>query len=226
MTYSRIFILLFIVALASLYMFTDISTLITLESIQAQQAQLRDAVAERPLLSGVLFATVYTGAVAFSLPFATVLTLLGGALFGFILGTLLVVSSATLGASVVFLLTKTAFGEVLRRKIENSERSKKLLKELEENGFNYLLFLRFVPVFPFFVVNIAPAFVGMRLKTYVAATFLGIFPGTAIFVNVGQSLADVTSLGDILSPQIFMAFGLLGLFALTPTLIKKLRNSK
>ena len=133
-------------------------------------------------------------------------------------------SSATLGACVLFLIARSSLGSTLRDKASGFY--DKFEAEMNENGFNYLLFLRLVPVFPFFIVNIVPALFNMRLSSYALATFLGILPGTTIYVNIGRSLAEIDSLSGLLTPQTIFAFVLLGLFALVPTAIKKFKSKK
>lgn len=213
-----------LLALATALVLTDTHTLLSLEAIQSRRADLAQQVAAHPLMAGVAFGALYTGAVALSLPVATVLTLLGGFLFGLVWGTLLVVTSATLGAILVFSVARGAFGEGLRRKAGALQ--DRFARPLAENPVGFLLFLRLVPVFPFFIVNIAPALLNVRLRTFAWTTALGILPGTAVYVNVGRSLGDLTSLRDLASPQTLLTFGLLGALALVPGLYKHYKNQR
>ncbi|MCL5668447.1 MAG: TVP38/TMEM64 family protein [Gammaproteobacteria bacterium] len=166
---------------------------------------------------------VYTLATALSVPGALVLSLAMGMLFGRWIGALLIVSSATLGATLVFLAARYLFADVAQRRA--GAFAKKLIKGFEENAFNYLLFLRLVPLFPFWLVNLAPAFTPIKLRTYVAATAIGIIPGSFVFANLGKSLGRIESARQLVSWEILVAFTLLGLFALIPVLVKKLKKT-
>ena len=212
---------IFGVLIASVYM-SGVLDYVSLEAIKEQREYLTSLVEQNPVLSGLAFMGLYIAAVALSLPIASLLTLLGGFLFGLVLGTLMVVTSATIGAVIIFLIAKTALGESLREKA--GPFYNKVAKNMNDNAFQYMLFTRFVPVMPFFMANILPALFNVKLRSYVIATFFGIIPGTAVFVNIGRGLANIDSLGDLISPEILGAFGLLGLFSLIPTFIKIIKK--
>ena len=195
---------------------------LSLDALQTHKDALQNTVTQNPVLAGLAFVLAYTAAVAFSLPVASLLTLLGGFLFGLILGTVLVLTGATLGAVLVFLAARSAFGTTLRQKAERF--TGKFGDKLNANPVGFLLFLRLVPLFPFFVVNIVPALFHIPLRTFVWTTFVGILPGTAIYVNVGQALGSLNNLGDIISPQTLVALSLLGALALVPTLYNHFKN--
>lgn len=196
---------------------------INLQSFQLHKEELLSFVSRRPVLSALAFMGVYIAAVALSLPIATLLTLTGGFLFGAGLGLIYVVSAATAGAAIIFLVAKSALGETLRTKAGGLYQ--KIEKNMKENAFGYLLFLRLVPAFPFFLVNIAPALFNIPLRVFVAATFIGIIPGSFVYVNLGRTLGDVKSLNDLVSGKTLLAFGLLGVFALIPTIYKQIKTS-
>jgi uncharacterized membrane protein YdjX (TVP38/TMEM64 family) len=164
----------------------------------------------------------YVAAVAFSLPVATVLSLTMGFLFGRWVGTVLVVAAATTGAAVVFLAARYLFAEAAQRRM--GARGAKINAGFTANAFSYLLFLRLVPIFPFFLVNIAPAFTGIKLRTFVLATLVGIIPGAFVYVNLGQALGRLDSTRALVSPEILGAFALLGMLALVPVLWKRFRS--
>ncbi len=214
--------LIILAALMAATYFSGLTQYLSLEGIKAQQENFNAFYAEHRILTPLLFALAYIIVTALSLPIASLFTFLGGALFGLYFGTALVVSSATIGASILFLIARSSLGTTLRDKASGFY--DKFEAEMNENGFNYLLFLRLVPVFPFFIVNIVPALFNMRLSSYVIATFLGILPGTAIYVNIGRSLAEIDSLSGLLTTKTLSAFVLLGLFALVPTAIKKFKK--
>ena len=173
----------------------------------------------------LLFVLVYAVSVALSVPGATFLTLAGGLLFGFWLGTGLVAVGATLGAVLVFLAARTAFAELLRAKASGKIES--LRQGFEDNAFSYLLFLRLVPLFPFWLVNIVPAVLGMKLVPYGVATFIGILPGTAVYVSVGNGLGAILGTGaepnlsNILTIEVWLPLVALGCLSLVPVFVKR-----
>jgi uncharacterized membrane protein YdjX (TVP38/TMEM64 family) len=166
---------------------------------------------------------IYVSAAAFSVPGGLVLSLTMGFLFGRWVGTLLVVIAATIGATLVFGAARYLFADAARRRM--GPRGAKISAGFAENAFNYLLFLRLVPVFPFFLVNLAPAFTTISVRTFVLATLIGIIPGSFVFVNLGQTLGRIDSLSGLLSTETIGAFVLLGILALTPVLVRKFRAS-
>lgn len=181
------------------------------------------AFAERHLAVALALAFAgYVAAIAFSLPVATVLTLLMGFLFGRWVGTALVVVAATTGATIAFLAARYLFAAAAQRRLGTV--GAKINAGFTANAFSYLLFLRLVPLFPFFLVNIAPALTGIRLRTFVLATLVGIVPGTFVYVNLGQALGRIDSTQALVSPQVLGAFALLGAIALVPALWKRFRR--
>lgn len=176
------------------------------------------------------FMAVYTMAVAVSIPGAVFLTLTAGFLFGPLLGTLAVVISATTGAFVVFLAVDLAFRPWVEKK------AGKWLKAMEEgfqeDAFSYLLFLRLIPLFPFWVLNIVPALLGMRKATYVLATFIGIIPPTFVYVMVGNGLGRVIDAHEepklelIVDPKILLPLLALAILSLLPILYKRFIRKK
>lgn len=195
---------------------------ISLESVQAQKEQFQLIIDNHPILAPLGFVGLYAGAVALSLPIATLLTLLGGFLFGLIQGTLLVVTGATIGATIIFLIAKTSLGRTLREK--SGKFYKKIESNMKENAVGYLLFMRLVPIFPFVAVNVIPALFNIPLRTFILTTFFGIIPGTAVFVYFGQQLGSIEAASDLISPQVLSAFILLGIFTLIPSFYKKFKN--
>jgi uncharacterized membrane protein YdjX (TVP38/TMEM64 family) len=171
------------------------------------------------ILSLILFGIIYVVIVALSLPFASFMTMAAGLLFGFIPGTVTVVMAATCGATIIFLIAKSSFGKMLRDKA--GKLYNKIESDMRDNAASYLLFLRLVPLFPFFMANIVPAFFNIKTRTYIWTTALGICPGTAIYVNVGRSLGEVENPADLVSKDLVFSIALLGVAALTPTIYKK-----
>lgn len=194
----------------------------SLESLQAQKEGFLDYAHNHPVLSVLIFSALYIFSVALSLPIATLLTLLGGFLFGKWLGTLIVVTGATMGAVIVFLVAKSSLGSALREKAGGFYN--KISKNMEENAVGYLFFMRLVPLFPFVLVNIVPALFNVPLRVFIFTTFFGIIPGSFVYVNVGETLGEIESLKDLISAETLIAFGLLGLFALIPTIYKQIKS--
>lgn len=209
---------------------------------------LKSYVAENLALALLAFCAVYIAVVALSLPGGLVMTLTGGLLFGWLLGATATVIAATVGATLVFMIAKTSFGESLAAKA--GPWLGKLRDGFKENAFNYLLFLRLVPAFPFVVVNLAPALLGVPLRTYILATFFGIMPGTLAFSFAGAGLGSVIEAQNasyqaclasnpanpnvdcpysidtsaLVTKELLAAFVLLGIVALIPIALKKMRG--
>jgi len=136
----------------------------------------------------------------------------------------MVVAAATVGATIVFLAARYIFADAARKRL--GALGEKINAGFTENAFNYMLFLRLVPAFPFFLVNLAPAFTSIPLRTFVLATFIGIIPGTFVFVNLGETLGRIDSLQGLVSWETLIAFALLGVIALVPIVIKKMRSKR
>ncbi len=168
------------------------------------------------LASGLLYIVI----TALSLPGAVVLSLALGLLFGRWMGTLLIVFSATIGATLIFLLARYLIADWAREKLQGNEQAVKLMDSFQEDAFNYLLFLRLVPLFPFWLINLVAAFTTVSSRTYIITTLIGIIPGSFVFANLGQSLGQVENAEQLLSVPVLFAFFLLGLLALAPVMVK------
>ncbi len=203
---------------------------VTFEALRENRALLMDFVHAQEARSIVLFVLTYAVSTAFSLPGAAVLTIAGGFLFGAWLGTAYAVVGATTGAIVVFLIAKTAFGNALRAKAGSA--FEKMEAGFQENALSYLLLLRLMPIFPFFLVNIVPALLGVSLRTYAIGTFVGIIPGAFVFASVGAGLGSIFDMeedfspGAALTPEIIMALVGLSLIALLPVVYKKVKGRR
>lgn len=161
---------------------------------------------------------VYITATTLSLPTGLVLSLTIGFLFGRWVGAAIVIVGATIGGTMVFLAARYLFADSARRRM--GPMGRRIADGFSANAFSYLLFLRLVP-FPYFLVNLAPAFTAIKVRTFVAATAIGIIPGTFVFVNLGQALGRIESTQQLLSLETLGALALLGCLALTPVLIKR-----
>ena len=197
---------------------------LTLETIKSNRDALLNFTRDHRLaMIGAAF-LVYTVAVACSLPGALVLSLTCGFLFGRWVGSLVIMAAATLGATLVFLAARYLIADWARSRM--GALGQKINEGFSQNAFNYLLFLRLVPAFPFFLVNLAPAFTSIKLSTYVLATAIGIIPGTFVYANLGETLGTIDSLSGLVSKETLAAFALLGVLALVPILIRKLKAGR
>lgn len=203
---------------------------VSLELLRDNRHMLTGFVAEHYLVAAFAFIVLYAVVTGLSVPGAAVLTLSGGFLFGTIGGTAYAVIGATLGATAIFLAARTAFADALRRR---AGKAIGMMREgFRKDAFNYLLFLRLVPAFPFFLVNLVPAFLGVSTRTYVLATVIGIIPGGFVFASVGAGLGSIfdqegeIGLADVMTPEIILAMVGLGLLALVPVAAKRFLGRK
>jgi uncharacterized membrane protein YdjX (TVP38/TMEM64 family) len=224
MNAKKIFITAVGVATVALFFWLDLQKYLSLEALKANRQTLLDYHESHRLVMVAGFMALYIVQTALSLPGAAILSLAAGAIFGALMGTVYAIVAATAGATLAFLVTRYLLRDaVLSRfggKLEGMNR------ELEERGFNYLLFLRLVPVFPFFLINLAAGLTRLPLRTFFIGTLLGIIPGGFVYVNAGASLATIDSLAGIASPRVLGSFALLGLFALLPVLYNRLKSRK
>jgi len=185
---------------------------LSLDNLKAQQTALQAQVAAEPLRAALIFFALYVAVTAVSLPGAAVLTLAGGALFGFWQGLSLVSFASSLGALLAFLVARYLLRDTIQRRF--GARLAPLNEGVARDGPLYLLSLRLVPLFPFWLVNLLMALTPMRAAPFYGVSQIGMLPGTAVYVNAGTQLVAVSSLGDVLSPALLASFVLLGLFPL------------
>ena len=185
------------------------------------------------ILSVAVFVMGYIVIVAFSLPGALIATLTGGFLFGTFAGSFLSVTGATIGATLIFLAARHGLGDRLREKMDASDgKIGKIKNGLDENQWSMLFFMRLVPVVPFFVANLVPAFLAVPLYRYVVSTFLGIIPGSLVYSSVGAGLGEVFALGKtpdlgiIFEPKFLVPILALSALSLMPVAIKKITGRK
>ncbi|NTW67096.1 MAG: TVP38/TMEM64 family protein [Nitrospirae bacterium] len=216
-----VLLLLFIGAIVLLRL-SGVGDVLTLESLQQRREELTAAVRERYALSLSLYILAYIAVVALSIPGATVMTLAGGLVFGTLVTVLAVNAAATAGAVLAFLSARYLLGESLQERYR--EQLARFNTEIESNGPHYLLTLRLIPVFPFFLVNFLSGLTRVPLATFVWTTSLGIIPGSAVYAFAGGQLETVHSIGDVLSTRVLLAFGSLALFTLAPAIISKFRR--
>lgn len=204
---------------------------LSLNAISENYDALTGFVTENRVQAIGLFSLAYIVAVALSLPGAGILSILGGLLFGTLTGTVTVVIAATIGATIIFLVAKTALGDSLR------SRAGGFVKNMEEgfqnNAFSYLLLLRLVPLFPFFIVNIVPSFLRVKTPTFFLATLIGIIPGSFAYVSVGEGAAEIIRQGGelelgglLLNPKILTPIIALSVLAFIPIIYKAVSGRK
>jgi uncharacterized membrane protein YdjX (TVP38/TMEM64 family) len=223
-TRSKVALFAAIALVVAAFFALDGARYLSLDAVKAHRDALLAFTQAHFVASIVIAFVVYVAATAFSVPGALVLSLTMGFLFGRWLGTVLVVIAATIGATLVFLAARYLFADAARRRM--GALGEKINAGFTENALNYLLFLRLVPLFPFFLVNLAPAFTSISVRTFVIGTLIGIIPGSFVFVNLGQTLGRIDSLSGLLSTETIAAFVLLGALALVPVVVRKMRSGR
>ena len=213
-----------------LFFVFDLHHYLSFETLKEQRAWLLGFVDEHGPLAAFAFLGLYAAAVAFSLPGGALLTITGGFLFVLVLGPLLSVLGATIGAVVLFLATRTALYDLLHARAGPALR--KMEDGFREDAMSYLLVLRLVPLFPFWLVNIVPALLGVPVRTYVIATFFGIMPGAFVYASVGNGLGALIAegkspdFGAIFRGEILLALSGLVILSLVPVVYKRLKARK
>lgn len=221
--------LLVVASVAVVVQATGVLDYLSFEALAENRAWLAAQVVSLGYAAPLIFLAVYAVATALSLPTGLLLSTLGGFLFGTFFGGFLNVVGATLGATAIFFAAKTVLGDALRERAGPSVQ--KFEAGFRENELSYMLVLRLVPVFPFWLVNLAPAFLGVRATTYVIGTFLGIVPGALVFASVGTGLGAVLASGGtpdgsvILQPEVIGPIAALVILSLLPVFTKKLRRT-
>ncbi len=194
------------------------------DAVYAARDELKDVVDEYLLLTAVIFVLVYFVSVALSVPGAWLLTLTGGFLFGPIASTLLVNLGASSGAVVIFLAARYFVGSKVQEKY--GDKLEKFNREIEVNGSSYLLTLRFIPLFPFFLINLFSGFTTVRLRTFIWTTVFGIMPGSFVYSYLGYVGTTIEPGQSLFSPQIILALVLLAGFSLIPVVYRKIKAGK
>jgi len=190
-----------------------------LETIKAHRDSLLALTQQHFAAALAIAFLVYAGVVALSIPVALILSLTVGFIFGKWIGTVLVVNAATLGATIAFVAARYIFADAARKLL--GDFGTRINVGFTANAFRYMLFLRLVPVFPFFLVNIAPAFTSIPVRTFALATLIGIIPASFVYVNLGESLSRIDSVRGLVSGQTLAALALLGALALLSTAWKR-----
>ncbi len=236
MTFSKIFskskrFILPMCLIAGLILFftTGLYQTLSFQQLAQSYGEIKLFVSDHRVVALLVFFAVYFISVAMSLPIASLLTLSGGAIFGW-WAAIIIITAATAGAGLVFLAAKSLLHDWLSQKTGSF--MKRLEAGFRQNGFSYLLALRLIPAAPFWVVNIIPALVGMRFSTFMIATFFGIAPGTLIYVGVAQGFDLVLAQGKVpdlsllTEPEIILPLVALGVMSLLPALIDHIKKRR
>lgn len=220
-------IVILVAGLIAFFVF-DLDEYVTLSALKENRQVLADWVQRTGVLAFLIYMLVYAVVTAFSIPGGAIMTLAGGFLFGPWLGGALTVVGATIGATILFLAARYALADLLRQRAGGA--IKKMEDGFRENALSYMLFLRLIPAFPFFLVNLVPAFLGVGLSTYVIGTLFGIIPGSLVYASLGDGFSAVVeqggdiNLGIIFEPRFLLPIVGLSVLALLPIVYKKLKN--
>ena len=198
--------------LVVLFFFFGWDDYFTLANLQVQQASILSYYADHPALTLLAYGVIYIVVTGLSLPGATILTLLGGAIFGLLWGTVIVSIASTIGATLAFFTARFLFREDLEQKF--AKQLNTINQGIENEGGYYLFTLRLVPLFPFVAINLIMGLTKMPTTTFFWVSQVGMLAGTLVYVNAGTQLATIKSLSDITSPWLIVSFILLGIFPL------------
>jgi uncharacterized membrane protein YdjX (TVP38/TMEM64 family) len=216
------------IALAVFYGF-HLNQYLTFTALATHRAWLLQWISHNIVLGGLTFAAVYVVATAISVPGDSLLTILAGFLFGTVLGTAIAVVAATLGSVALFVLAQTSLGEIFRSRSEGTLAT--VRAGFQRDALSYLLFLRLVPIFPFWVVNLVSAFLAIPLRIFFIGTLVGIIPGTAVFASIGSGLGAILDRGQEPDLNVIFSFRLLipilalAVLSLAPAAYRRLRRS-
>lgn len=217
MTKSRLIILATVAGLVACYFVFDLGQYFSLDYFKSQQAAINELYENNPLRTALIFFVVYVSVTGLSLPGAAIMTLVAGAIFGVVWGTVIVSFASTIGATLAFLVSRYVLRDVVQRRF--GDNLKAINHGIEKDGAFYLFALRLVPAFPFFVINLLMGLTPIRTGIFFIVSQIGMLAGTIVYVNAGTQLAKLESLSGILSPGLIGSFVLLGLF---PLVAKKL----
>jgi len=219
---KKIILLILIgVGIASYYFF-DIQQYLSFDTLKINRERLNAKYQENSIIFISWFIGIYFITVSLSLPGATILTLAAGAIFGSVLGMFLVNVGATLGATAAFLSARFIFRDWVESKF--GDKLETINSGISGNAVSYVLFLRLVPLFPFFLINLVLGLTQIRLSIYFFVTMIGIMPGSFVYANAGSNLARINTVSDIASPEVFFALLLLGIFAFIPAFYRAIKK--
>ena len=208
----KIVLVIVVIILAGSFFALDLGQYFTLENLKSQQETFRAYYQQHQGLTLLIYFSLYVLMATLSLPGAAVMTLAGGAFFGLFAGSIVVSFASSIGATLAFLVSRFLLRESVQAKF--GEKLAAINQGIKKDGAFYLLTLRLVPVFPFFVINLVLGLTPIRVFVFYIVSQLGMLPGTIVYVNAGTQLAKIESLQDILSPALILSFVLLGVFPL------------
>lgn len=206
------------------FFYFDAARFLSLDTVKEHRDKLLAFADGHYAVAVGLFVVTYAAVTGLSLPGAAILTLVGGFLFGSVVGTLFVNLGATSGATLAFLAARYLLRDTVERKF--GAWLGPVQEGFTKNAFSYLMTLRLIPLFPFFVVNLVSGLTRVKVGTYVAATAIGIVPGSFVYAYAGRQLGTINSLKEVASPNVIAAFVLLGLLALVPIVYKKVAGKQ
>ncbi|MFD1768024.1 TVP38/TMEM64 family protein [Sphingorhabdus buctiana] len=207
---KRIALLVLLAAAIAAYFWFDLGNVLSLENFKQRQADIVAAKDANPLLYIGGFFLIYVIVTALSLPGAAIMSLVAGALFGVVTGTILVSFASTIGATLAFLSARFLLRDWVQSKF--GERLKAIDDGIARDGALYLFTIRLIPLFPFFVVNLLMGLTRIKTRTFYWVSQIGMFPATIVFVNAGTQISKIESTAGLLSPTLIGSFVLLGLF--------------
>lgn len=210
MNLGKVLVIGILISLLISFFYFDLAQYLSFDFIKEKQGVFQQFYADKPFLSLFVFFLVYVASTALSIPGATILTLLGGALFGLGIGTLVISFASTIGASLAFLASRVLLRDFVQEKF--AKYLKSINEGVEKEGAFYLFTLRLVPIFPFFVINLAMGLSTISLVRFYLVSQLGMLLGTLVYVNAGTQLGQLESVEGILSPALLFSFVLLGVF--------------
>lgn len=230
--WKRVILVGFLLALPGLAVAVTQFSGLSLQALLASRDSFREFAQAHEIAALSIYVAAYVAAVALSIPGALILTLMGGFLFGALKGGLAAILGASLGASLIFWLARGILRDFFKGKADGLVA--KMAGNFQENAFSYLLFLRLIPVFPFFLVNIVPAFCRVSLPVFASATFFGIMPATFAIAAIGAGLDDVIaragadgfSPANLLTPPLWVGLCVLGFLSLLPVAYKRIQKRK
>jgi uncharacterized membrane protein YdjX (TVP38/TMEM64 family) len=218
--FSRALILLLIAGLVGAFFAFDLQQYLTLDSLKSRQQAFAEVYVAHPIRTIAAYMGIYILVTTLSLPGAVVLTLAGGALFGLPVGFVVISFASTIGATLAFLVSRFVLRDLVQSHF--GDRLRVINEGVRKEGAFYLFSLRLVPIFPFFLINLAMGLTPIRTGVYYLVSQVGMIPGTLVYVNAGTQLGQIESLSGILSPDLLLSFALLGLF---PLLARKLLDA-
>lgn len=216
---GKIVVALILAAVLGAFFYFDLGPYLSLDALKANRDTLLAFTEAHYGRAVGLYILVYIAQTAFSLPGGALMTLAGGFLFGPVWATVYVNIGATIGATLAFLAARYLLGDWVERKF--GDRLASVQEGFKRNAFSYLLTLRLIPLFPFFLVNLVSGLTRVSLGTYIIATSIGILPGSFVYAFAGRQLGSINALREIASPNVLLAFTLLGVLALVPAIYKK-----